>query len=566
MKYGINILLTLLLFLAMAWSCGLFGQDIEALVKADPLKVSGGITASTAYYHAEGIDQRRPPFYWTINANLNFNFFGVVSAPFALSYSPQGDSFNYPYQTLQPFNRMGISPTYKGVTAHLGYRSMTLSKYSLAGNSFWGAGVEVNPKESKWGFAAMYGRLAQAVTEADALSNPSLVAYDRWGYGFKTSYKTTKHKLEAVLFKAWDDKSSIHIPKEFAAETPQDNLILGISTKNAITKKVDFDMEYAHSIYTRNTDGEEITLQKYSYLNNLGGFYTPRESIQFNGALETGIGYKAKQYQLRFAYKRIGPNYRTLGSPFLNNNVENYTANLSWRMLKNKISISTSGGFERNNLDKEAEEINRRLIGSVNIVYAVTSKWNLMTSYSNFNTSVVKTRITQIDSLNFFQITRSVNAGTNYQIASSEKSTHGVQLNGTYQEAFDVQDNGSLMYLGTLGYTLGKPAIGLTATLLLNANINSITGLNNPGFGPTISASKTLFQKKVRTSLTLNQLNVTSNGKVVDKTNNATMSISYSLKKSHSFGLNGSLIDKQSELTNQFFQEYRLAFQYGYRF
>ena len=154
-----KISLYILIFACFAQ--GAMGQDIEAIIKADPLKVTGGLSTTTTFYHAEGtIPSSRPPFYSVFNANLNLNFFGLVSAPFQFTYSPQQNDFSYPFQNLQPFNQMGISPKYKGYTAHIGYRSMHLSKYSFSGNRFMGGGFEVANKGSKWIYGGFYGRLA----------------------------------------------------------------------------------------------------------------------------------------------------------------------------------------------------------------------------------------------------------------------------------------------------------------------------------------------------------------------------------------------------------------------
>ncbi|MEQ8338575.1 MAG: hypothetical protein RIA62_14560 [Cyclobacteriaceae bacterium] len=42
----------------------------------------------------------------------------------------------------QPFNQYGMSPTYKNVTAHIGFRSMNFSRYSLAGHLFLVPGLK----------------------------------------------------------------------------------------------------------------------------------------------------------------------------------------------------------------------------------------------------------------------------------------------------------------------------------------------------------------------------------------------------------------------------------------
>ncbi|MCH7534298.1 MAG: hypothetical protein IH948_00855, partial [Bacteroidetes bacterium] len=507
-----------------------------------------------------------PPFYAVLNANLNLNLFGVIDAPFKFTYSPQQNDFNYPFQHLQPFNQMGISPKYKGYTTHIGYGSLHMSKYTFSGNKFLGGGFEIANNGSKWRYAGFYGRLAKAARDTTYINVPGLNAYDRWGMGVKTRYGNNKNNVELILFKAWDNKESINIPLQYASNFPQENLIVGVVTKKQISDKIVFNAEYAYSVFTRNTNNEEIVLQSYTYANNLGPLYTPRESSQFNGAINTDIAYKAKLYQLKLAYKKIGPEYVSLGIPFINNDVANYTANLSWRMFKKKMNISTSGGFEKNNLNNTKLEENRRLISNVNVQYAVSKKLNLMGAFSNFNTSVIRTTILQLDSLNYYQITKNASFGANYRITSKSKDIHVVLLNSSYQEANDVQNQGSLIYNGNLGYTFNRAKKGFSTSVMLNVNANSFTGLKNIGFGPTVAVNKSLLKKKLNASFIFNQLNFTNAGEVADKTNNARLSFNYNLKKGHKLGLTAAYIDKENQSKNQSYKEFTGTFNYAYNF
>ena len=245
-----NIMFSFVIF------CGLsgHGQDIESVVQADPIKVNGSISASTTYYNAQGIDNRRPPFYWTINANLNLNLFGVISAPLSLQFSPQGNQFNYPYQQLQPFNKMGISPKYKAFTVHLGYRSMNFSKYTYSGNSFYGAGIEVAPKASKWKAQAFFGRLARALNESQNNNAAGITLYDRWAWGTKLGYGTGKHKAELILFKAWDNQNSLILFNQADENPAKENVSVGINTKTTILKNITLNVEYALSAYTTDVN------------------------------------------------------------------------------------------------------------------------------------------------------------------------------------------------------------------------------------------------------------------------------------------------------------------------
>jgi predicted metalloprotease len=134
-------------------SIGLNAQDIEQVVKAKPVKVSGGATASTSFYDVNGEEDTRDPYFWQVMANINFNFWGVVDMPFSAYFAKKNVRYQQP-----SFQQFGMSPKYKAVTLHLGYRNMTFSNYSLAGLTFLGAGIEYNPKDYWLKASAMYGR------------------------------------------------------------------------------------------------------------------------------------------------------------------------------------------------------------------------------------------------------------------------------------------------------------------------------------------------------------------------------------------------------------------------
>ena len=553
------------LIVLLLWFGNTRAQDIESVVKSDPIKINGSVSASTTYYNALGIDNRRPPFYWTINANLNISLFGVVSAPFSLQFSPQGNQFNYPYQQLQPFNKMGISPKYKAFTVHLGYRSMNFSRYTYSGNSFYGAGVEVAPKASKWRAQAFFGRLARALNETQNNNAAGITLYDRWAWGTKIGYGTGKHKAELILFKGWDNQNSL-ILTERAAENPaKENVSLGINTKTTVLKNITLNVEYAISAFTTDASAEKTTLSGFNYAGGFGGLYQPRASSQFNSAINASLNYQHSLFNTAITYRRVDPEYQTLGIPFLNNDMEDITANVSWRMFKNTVNISTNGGFQRNNLSDEQLGRTVRLIGGVTANYAASDQLNINAGYSNFNTSTVRTRIELLDSLEYYQVTTTANAGANYRFGG-DSAAHAIMLMGNYQTANDIQENSSELYNGNLNYSYSHVPSGLALNAGINANINSFQGLDNFGWGPIVGISRAFFNKALRTSLNAAYLKYANAGTPVNHTINTTMNLNYRLKKKHSFGLTAAYITKEDFQGGQSFSEYRGSLKYGYSF
>ena len=239
-------------------------QDLEQITKDEILKVNGGLSVNTTAYMASGIENRRDPFYWLINANLTFDILGLIQAPFSMNISQQNKNFSQ----AQPFNRFGISPKYKWLTLHLGHRSLRFSDYTLAGNLFFGAGAEIAKPESFVRVSAIWGRFAKPVNKT---AQSGLVfarpIFKRTGFGFKVGLGKDKNQVDLIMFTAKDDPNSI-VMTDTLEVTPEENVVLGLTTRNAISDRLTFEGEYTYSLFTRDTRSPEITLQKYSFVNN----------------------------------------------------------------------------------------------------------------------------------------------------------------------------------------------------------------------------------------------------------------------------------------------------------
>ena len=142
----------------------LSAQDLSSLGTADSLSmyqklkenttVHGSLGTSVTAYNSWGGFSRRDPYNYSLSGNFSVRTLDL-ELPFSFYITNQNSDFR------QPFNQFGLSPKYKGVTAHLGFRSISWSNFSLAGHTFLGAGVEANPGIFRLGF--VYGRFRQAI-------------------------------------------------------------------------------------------------------------------------------------------------------------------------------------------------------------------------------------------------------------------------------------------------------------------------------------------------------------------------------------------------------------------
>ena len=132
-----------------------YSQDLSTIKNEKPFAISGRIDARTIMYSSSGIDGRRSPFTYILSGAPTLSFYGIT-VPITFTISEQERNFS------QPFNQIGLSPTYKWLTLHGGYRNVRFSPYTLAGHTVLGGGAELRP--GKWEIGFMTGRLNRSTS------------------------------------------------------------------------------------------------------------------------------------------------------------------------------------------------------------------------------------------------------------------------------------------------------------------------------------------------------------------------------------------------------------------
>ena len=106
----------------------------------------------------------------------------------------------------QPFNQFGISPTYKWLTFHLGYRNVSFSEYTLNGYTFLGVGLEARP--GKFRLGAIYGKFNQN-SEYDLLMVDSIPKLTRTGWAAKIGYGTNERFVDISFLRIGDNTKNL---------------------------------------------------------------------------------------------------------------------------------------------------------------------------------------------------------------------------------------------------------------------------------------------------------------------------------------------------------------------
>ncbi len=543
-----------------------YAQDLGAIGEARPITISGSFSGSNVLYGSSGAS-RRDPFSYFLSGSLNVSVYGL-SVPLSVNYSNQQTTFH------QPFNQYGLSPTYKWATAHLGWRSMNFSSYTLAGHTFLGAGLELNP--GRWRVGGMYGRLNRAVEHDTTEQSGSILTYQRYGYGAKLGYGSATDYIDLIVFKGQDDPTSIAAPPEELNVLPGENLVFGVNVAKRLFKRVSFTGEWASSAYTRDVRAGKASPVAGSIYQKLGGLFTPRLSSTYHQAYKGILHYAGSHYGLQLGYERVDPGYQTMGAYFFNNDVENITVGGNTQLLNSKVTVALQTGVQRNNLDGNEINQQRRLVNSLNLGYSPTAAWNFSGSYSNFTTNsrraprlneIVNT--TDTLTLDFVQVTDNANFSTSYNGKQGENS-YAISLNTSYQVANErqgqqVTDRQSRFYNGNLAYSYRIAAADVGFTASLNANRNADPEVSSTALGPAVSVNKSFYEKKLRATWSSSYNRYLSAGTATGDVVNMRINTSYNMKKNN-FTLSLMALRRGQQSAANPFIEFTGTLGYSYSF
>lgn len=524
------------------------------------VSLNGGFGANFLYYNAWGIPPRVRPGTWMLNGNVSLRI-GQFNLPIGFLFTEQERRF------LQPFNQYGLSPTYKWITIHLGYRSIAFSPYTLSGVLFWGAGVEINPGKLK--FSAMYGRLNRAVAEDTLKPNQGIPAFKRMGMGFKIGYGTPRNNLNLIYFQATDDILSLPYVPKLTQLKPQDNKVFGMNFKFSIGKFF-LEGDGALSVFTRDKRDSLLLFDSdYRVLNRIQQFVEHRTSTQFSNAFQTAIGLALKKFQLRLLYKRISPNYRSLGTFYFLTDVENVTITPSIVFGKNKFRVSVSAGLQRDNTSQTKLATTVRQIGAINFSWSPKPEIGTDLQLNNFGTTQNSGTAPIQDSLKQSQLTRSIQITQRFG-KSTKTKTRNISLTGSYQNFVDFNaysrsflQNKMVNFNALYNLNFISKGIGFGGGIITTQTQNE--QITNFQIGPQLTFTKSFLKGKINFNSGTSILSSNSNLSSPNTNISIFTSAGYMISKRQRFQLNLNFIRSNGFTPNApTFAE--LRFNAGYNF
>jgi hypothetical protein len=549
-----------------------FSQNLESVGKERPFSLTGGVSANQIFYAASGIDDRRDPYSYFLAGNLNLSLYGW-SVPVSFSYSNQNVSFQ------QPFNQYSVHPTYKWITGHFGYNSMSFSPYTVSGHIFLGGGVDVAP-EGKWKFSALYGRFLKAV-ENDTSRENSIPAYKRMGYGFKASYSDEDLFADLIVFHAEDDANSIASLPDSLDILPQENLVMSLAAGKTFFNHFVLRGEFATSALSRDIRADETGATHP--LGKAGFLYKPRLSSSYYNAFKVGFDFQKDNYTIGVGYERIDPQYRTLGAYYFNSDLQNITVNAATTILQDKMNIAVSAGRQRDNLDNSKVSTMQRTVGSLSVNYTPSERLNFSVNYSTFQSFTnIRSQFVDInqltpfdnlDTLNFTQLSSNATLSGAYNFGRNEQRKQNVSLNFTYQDAADKQDgitvdnSGMQFYNLNTGYSMSMVPQSMTVSVSVNATLND-GAIASKTIGPTAAVNKAFFQKKLRATFSTAYNNTYMQGERVNTILNFRLNGSMNVQKKHNINLSVAVVNRNSltQENSKSFTEYTGTLGYSYSF
>jgi hypothetical protein len=558
--------LILILILLCIISNTLQSQNLEGLSNQKPVLLSGGLTARTIFYDANGIPNRRQPFSYIFTGSPTISIFNSFTIPLSFTYSEQDRSFR------QPFNQFGMSPYYKWITILAGYRNINYSQFTLAGHTILGAGIELHPGIFRFGFIT--GRFNRATPVDTSSKSFQPFTYSNHGTAAKIGIGKGVDFFEVSMLKAKDDINSVHPSVDYIGTvTPGENIVVGINGQIKFLKNFTFALEAATSLYTRNlknsTPLSDSTNKGITKI--LGNFISTNSTTERYNAIQTSLLYHEKIFSAKLQYRRVDPDYKTMGAYFFNNDIENITFAPSLNLLKNKFRFGGSIGFQHDNLLKQKQTTSSRVIGSANLSAELNEHFGIDFSYSNYSNTQLRKTILLGNTFRIAQVSENYSFTPRY-ILASEKFVHSVIFSANYnifssvdKTIDNLSDTKSNNYF--LNYQVTVVPRNLTYTFNLNYTDVKSSSYEDGNYGVTLGVNKVLKNSKLTAGWQgsfLKGLHGKSTGLIL----NQNVTVNYRINKHHSFGTTLSFINNRSQQTvvTPSYSEWQADLNYRYVF
>lgn len=516
------------------------GQDLSHLKGQKPFTFHGNMGGGANFYTSNEPYPTRDPFSWNLYGSFIPAFYGY-SLPFSFVITQYSKSYT------TPFSMVGISPSYKWIKLHLGYRNISFSPLVFDGTSFLGAGIELTPKD--FYFGAFYGRLNKAISEDTTFGHTLQPQYARTGYGVKVGVGSSNENISIQYFHAKDDTGSIQrVHDSLTTLLPQENSVLGSSWHFMFFKKLTFTGDAAVSLLNRDLSYDNIDSIGYVKVPSIVRIFAPLNySSVLSWSGQTLLSLVLNNFNASLGYRRVQPDFKSLGVPYALDDIEMINGNAGTSLLKGKISLMAAFTTQHNDLAHMLSSMLVTRTGNFSLNTFVSQHLNLALNLTGVRV-LQKDGLLKINDsvrMNQLMFTGSLAPSFNFSNTTDQQTITG---NFTYT---DLMDHNPVTQAQTAGNNLSA---SLNYSLFFSQKyygvnsgvVYSVYGQQNNQYislGLNVGANAQLLKDH---SLSLQGsigyfLNH-STGSPVGNNITFSFSSSYSLHQHHSFGLYASYV------------------------
>ncbi len=501
-------------------------QGTDSITGTKSFSITGQIGIHTVFYGSEGIDPRRKAFSWYFTGTPVLKIYNIT-VPVAFLVGEQERDYR------QSFDQVSITPTYKWITLHLGSMNVTWSPFSWGGHTMFGAGIELTPARFRFGF--LYGRLNRPVAEDTLSVNFQTPAFRRTGFACKLGYGTDRNFADIIFLKARDDMGSIPYVPVKTEVMPGENAVLGLASHQRIGKYFQWDVDAAISGYTRDLRSDRLTVGSPDWGGLLKSILDVRTSTVYYTALQSDLVFHIKSFKMNIRYKRVDPDYQSMGTYYFQTDIENITLGTSLGLIKNMLRLEATMGRQHDNLLNKKTYTSTRLIGSGSMILNLKKYFGLTLLYSNYSSSQSKGIRTPTDSIRQSYSAQNITIMPRFFYFSPAIS-HLLLLtyNRQWLDDHNKRTEAYTQYLsdnlnGCYSLSFPKKVFTLTITFMMNiltldTNKTKITGFSAAG-------SKSFFKNRLQVKLMANYSNRKINGVRVADILNVTLGAAWKIKK-----------------------------------
>lgn len=565
---AVKILYTGLIFLLFCNT--LQGQDLEQVKEKlsfkgkKPLTFHGNLSTGIGGYSSNSPNKRTAPLNWYVSGNPTVSIYGI-SLPFNFTYNETGRSLTHPFV----YQFYGVSPRYKWITVHLGFRSLNFTDYTMTGMLFKGWGLELSPKKMR--FAVFNGVTNQAVMPdtSSGANGIYLASYKRTLKGIKLGVGKGNTFTDVSLIKGKDDSSSLPYNPELLTIKPAENLALGVKSRIGFGKHWYIEGDGGLSLYTKNVRNDSILVS--SFLNKINEVITVNTTSSIYYAGHVMLGTQYKKWGISSRVREISNEYKTMGMYFVQGDIREYSVSPNLRLFKNRLTINSTLGFYKDNISGLKATSTIRNIFNFNTNILLIKNFVIGANYANFGTSRTNGTAQLNDSVRFSVINQSMGVNIGYQI-KGKVYNQAIQLVVNQQTAADRNEfterfTNSNTKMANVSYNINQLKTGMQFSSGISIANFTAYQQNNTLIGPMLQASSSFFKKKLRLSAGVNYSQRFLNGNNLGNVSNFNMQTQWTISKNHQLTASGNMIlNNTGIISNSTLNEKRWNIRYNFQF